>query len=58
MNVTWDETKCCHNGNCVKRLPEVFKVKDGQFLIETENSTEEMIKQVVNECPSKALKVA
>ena len=57
MNVTWDAKTCCHNGNCVKKLPEVFKVENGQFVIKTENSNEEEITRVVNECPSKALKI-
>lgn len=57
MKVTWDEKICCHNGNCVKSLPEVFKVENGQFLIQPENSTKEKITQVVSQCPSKALSI-
>lgn len=57
MNVTWDANTCCHNGNCVKKLPEVFMVENGQFLIKTENASEDEIIRVVNECPSKALKI-
>jgi len=57
MKVTWDEKVCIHNGNCVKSLPEVFKVENGQFVIRTENSSSEKITQVVNQCPSKALRI-
>ena len=54
MKVLWDETKCCHSGNCVKTLPQVFKIESGQFVIETENASEEEIRSVVEACPSKA----
>jgi uncharacterized Fe-S cluster protein YjdI len=57
MKVSWDDKKCCHNGNCVKSLPEVFKVENGQFVIQPENSTEEKVSLVVSQCPSKALTI-
>lgn len=55
MKVTWDANKCCHAGVCVKTLPEVFKVENGQFVIDTDNASEEAIKEVVSLCPSGAL---
>lgn len=57
MKVTWDEKICCHNGNCVRSLPEVFSVENGQFVIRTENADHQLIEQVVNQCPPKALRI-
>jgi uncharacterized Fe-S cluster protein YjdI len=57
MKVTWDVNKCCHAGVCVQSLPEVFKVEDGQFVIDTDNASEELIADVVSQCPSGALEV-
>ena len=37
--------------------PEVFKVEDGKFVIDTSASSEEKITDVVAECPSGALKI-
>jgi uncharacterized Fe-S cluster protein YjdI len=56
MKVTWNAETCCHAGVCVKSLPEVFKVEDGEFVIDTEKASEQDIKKVVSECPSGALK--
>lgn len=55
MNVQWDSEKCCHSGLCVKTLPEVFKIKNGQFVIEPEQADDESIRKVIDQCPSKAL---
>ncbi len=55
MNVKWDSEKCCHSGICVQTLPEVFKIKNGQFIIEPEQADDESIQEVLNQCPSKAL---
>lgn len=41
MKVAWNEKTCCHSGNCVKTLPQVFKVEDGKFVIQSENASEE-----------------
>lgn len=58
MQVKWDVNKCCHAGVCVKSLPDVFKVEDGEFVIDTSQASEEAIQNVVNECPSGALEMA
>lgn len=58
MDVKWDANKCCHAGVCVKSLPDVFKVEDGEFVIDTSQASEEAIQNVVNECPSGALEIA
>ena len=57
MQVLWDPNQCCHAGLCVKNLPDVFKVQDGQFLIDTTKAGADEIIGVVNQCPSGALTV-
>lgn len=57
MKVVWNDKTCCHSGNCVKTLPEVFKVENGQFVIQPENASAEQVRQVVDACPSQALKI-
>jgi len=57
MKVIWDDQACCHSGNCVKTLPEVFKVENGQFLIQPKNASEQQVQQVVAACPAKALRI-
>ena len=56
MKVTWDDKACCHSGNCVRTLPEVFKIENGQFVIQPENASDELVLQVVAACPAKALR--
>jgi uncharacterized Fe-S cluster protein YjdI len=55
MQVLWDQNKCCHAGVCVQSLPDVFKVLDGQFVIDSFKASTEAIIDVVNQCPSGAL---
>ena len=55
-NVTWDESVCIHAGKCVEGLPQVFKVEDGQFVIDESAASADEIKSTVNACPSGALK--
>ena len=55
-NVTWDESICIHAGKCVEGLPQVFKVEDGQFVIDESAASADEIKSVVDSCPSGALK--
>ncbi len=57
MKVIWNDKACCHSGNCVKTLPEVFKVVNGQFLIEPQNASAEKVQQAVAACPAKALSI-
>ena len=40
MKVTYDAQVCIHAGNCVKSLPTVFKVVDGQFVINQQGVSE------------------
>lgn len=55
MQVKWEENKCCHAGVCVLSLPDVFKVENGEFLIDPSQASDEAVKNVVNQCPSGAL---
>jgi uncharacterized Fe-S cluster protein YjdI len=56
VKVTWDDEVCIHSANCVKKLPAVFKVENGQFVIDEKGASDDAIKIVVTECPSGALK--
>lgn len=56
MKIQWDKQRCSHSGNCVKSMPEVFKILDGQFVIEPDKAAYDEIVKVVNQCPSGALK--
>ncbi|MFV1922333.1 MAG: (4Fe-4S)-binding protein [Methylotenera sp.] len=57
MKVNWDSEKCIHNGNCVRTLPNVFKIENGNFVIQPENASEEEVLKVVAACPGKAFSV-
>jgi uncharacterized Fe-S cluster protein YjdI len=57
LQVKWDDTVCIHSANCVKKLPNVFKVENGQFVIDESRASEDAIRTVVAECPSGALKL-
>jgi uncharacterized Fe-S cluster protein YjdI len=57
MQVNWDAKKCCHAGVCVQSLPNVFKVEDGQFIIDPSKASEEEVENVVYQCPSGALTI-
>ncbi|GAB6140887.1 hypothetical protein JCM14076_16160 [Methylosoma difficile] len=55
MQIQWDPNKCCHAGVCVKNLPAVFKIEDGQFVIDSSQAREEELLAVIGQCPSAAL---
>jgi uncharacterized Fe-S cluster protein YjdI len=57
MKVNWDGNACCHSGNCVKSLPEVFAVEDGQFVSRPENAPAERVREIVAACPGNALSI-
>jgi len=57
MRVTYDANVCIHAGNCVQSLPAVFKVVDGQFVIDQQGASEAAIRQTVAGCPSGALQI-
>jgi uncharacterized Fe-S cluster protein YjdI len=55
LEVTWDSNVCIHSGNCVKTLPEVFKVENGKFVIDPSASDESHLRSAIAACPSGAL---
>lgn len=55
MKVTWDQNVCIHAGECVKGLPEVFRIVDGQFVIDSSKASDAAVLDVVAKCPSGAL---
>jgi uncharacterized Fe-S cluster protein YjdI len=57
LQVDWDPKICIHSGNCVKTLPEVFKVEHGKFVIDPSAASDEKVKTAVAACPSRALKL-
>jgi uncharacterized Fe-S cluster protein YjdI len=56
MKVTFDGNICRHAGECVKGSPEVFKVIDGNMVIDTNQEPDDKIRATVANCPSGALK--
>lgn len=57
MKVAWEEDVCTHSANCVKKLPQVFKVESGKFVIDPSAASEDDVRAVVAQCPSGALSV-
>ena len=57
VEVTWDKNVCIHSGNCVKTLPQVFKVENGKFVIDPSAANDDKIRAAVAACPSGALKI-
>ncbi len=57
LEVTWDSKVCIHSGNCVKTLPQVFRVESGKFVIEPAKADDERVRATVNACPSRALRI-
>lgn len=57
LQVTWDKDVCIHSANCVKTLPQVFKVEQGQFVIDPAAASDSQVRAVVAACPSHALKI-
>ena len=57
MKVNCNDKICTHAGECVKNLPNVFKVIDEKFVIDESGAQEDEIKRIVGLCPSGALKI-
>lgn len=55
MKINWDSNVCQHAGVCVNTLPNVYKVEDGNFVIDTSAATEEELQLSITQCPSGAL---
>ena len=57
MKATYDAQVCIHAGNCVKSLPVVFMVVDGQFVVDQQGASEAAIRQTVAARPSGAQQI-
>jgi uncharacterized Fe-S cluster protein YjdI len=57
LEVTWDSKVCIHSGNCVKSLPQVFKVENGKFAIDPAAAEDDKVRAAVKGCPSGALRI-
>jgi len=57
LKVNWDKDICSHSGNCVKTLPQVFKVENGKFVIDTAAADDARVRATVAACPSGALTI-
>lgn len=57
MQVTYDANVCIHAGNCVHSLPKVFKIVDGQMVIDEDAADDAAIRETVAACPSGALQI-
>ncbi len=57
VQVTWDSKVCSHSANCVKTLPQVFKVEHGKFVIDPSAADDDKVRATVAACPSGALKI-
>lgn len=58
VKVNWDQETCQHAGVCVNELPAVFKVEDGNFVIDPSAAEKEEIQAVCEKCPSGALSMS
>ena len=57
VQVAWDQKVCIHSGNCVKTLPQVFKVENGKFVIDPSAADDDKVRAAVAACPSGALQI-
>ena len=57
LQVSWNKNVCIHSGNCVKTLPQVFKVENGKFVIDPSGADDDKVRATVAACPSKALQI-
>ena len=54
LTVVWKPEKCIHAGECVKRLPNVYRPKEKPWIRLEEVDSDALIRQI-NACPSGAL---
>ena len=57
VKVNWDEETCFRSGDCVKNLPQVFKMEDGKIVIDESAGPDAEIRARVTRCPSGALSI-
>ena len=53
--VTWEPALCIHSANCIQSLPSVFDTKARPW-VNIDGAERDQIEEVVNTCPSGALK--
>ena len=56
ISVFWQPAKCDHNGNCWRRLPQVFDPKARPW-VNIHGADSPTIAKIVEECPTGALSV-
>ena len=54
ITILWKPKTCIHAGECVKRLPDVYKPNEKPWM-QIENATTEALKEQILACPSGAL---
>ena len=54
LTILWKPKTCIHAGECVRRLPKVYKPKEKRWVQPENASTQELTDQI-NHCPSGAL---
>ena len=54
ITVVWKPSLCIHAGECVKRLPQVYKPGQRPW-INTDQVSSEALKDQIGHCPSAAL---
>jgi uncharacterized Fe-S cluster protein YjdI len=55
MKINYDGDVCQHAGICVQTLPKVYMIKDGKFVVDSTQATEEDLTASIAACPSGAL---
>ena len=54
VTVVWKPGKCIHAGECVKRLPQVYKPGQKPW-IDASKGTAQELRDQIDQCPSGAL---
>jgi rubredoxin/ferredoxin len=54
LEVVWKPALCNHNGNCTRRLPQVFDPRRRPW-VDLAGADPDAIREVVSECPTGAL---
>lgn len=57
MRVAWNEGVCQHAAVCVNSLPAVFRIENGEFVIDPAAASERQVRDVCAACPSGALTI-
>jgi uncharacterized Fe-S cluster protein YjdI len=54
--VEWRQGLCAHSGNCVRSNPRVFNPRRSPW-IQTDQASDDEIREAVAKCPSGALRI-